>query len=208
VPDFATFVLDQLPPPPGRVLEVGCGWEGGLVDFLSDAGYDVLGVDPQAPDGERFLRTTFQEASDSLLLGRFDAVVAGRVLHHVHPLDGGLDTLASFAPLLLVDEFAYDRIDAAAQDWYEGQHRLLRASGADPYGPRDLDEWREQHPGLHPHGVLLAGLRARYDERVHEWVPYLYRWLGGPSSEALEQALVDAGAFPAIGYRWAGVARA
>ena len=59
-----------------------------------------------------------------------DAVVAGRVLHHVNPLDEGLDLLASFAPLLVVDEFASDRIDRAAQDWYEGQHRMLRASGA------------------------------------------------------------------------------
>jgi len=190
------------------VLEVGCGSEGGLVDLLCDAGYDVLGVDPHAPRGERFLRTTFQEASNKLLLGRWDAVVAGRVLHHVHPLDDGLDTLASLAPLLLVDEFAHERIDGAAQDWYEGQHRLLRASGAEPYGPRDLDEWRKRHPDLHPHDMLVAGLRARYDERVHEWVPYLYRWLGGPSSEALEEGLIDAGAFPAIGYRWAGVVQA
>jgi hypothetical protein len=205
VADFGTFVLDQLPPPPGRVLEVGCGRDGGLVELLASAGYDVLGVDPDAPDGERFLRTTFQEASNRLLLGgTWDAVVAGRVLHHVHPLDEGLDTLASLAPLLVVDEFAYDRIDAAAQDWYEGQHRLLRASGAEPYGPPDLEEWRRRHPGLHPHGVVLAGLRARYDELVIQWVPYLHRWLGGPSSEALEQSLVDAGAFPAIGYRWAG----
>ena len=98
----------------------------------------------------------------------------------------------------------FDRIDEPAQDWYEGQHRLLRASGADPYGPRSIDEWRVRHPGLHPHDVLLAALRERYDERALEWVPYLYRWLGGPASEALEQTLVDIGAFPAIGYRWAG----
>lgn len=197
--DFVTFVLEQLPPPPRRVLEVGCGREGGLVELLVAAGYDVLGVDPDAPDGARFVRAEFQE-----LEGEWDAVVAGRVLHHVHPLDESLDKLAALAPLLVVDEFAYDRIDAAAQDWYEGQHRLLRASGAEPYGPPDLGEWRWRHPDLHPHGVVLAGLRARYDELVHEWLPYLYRWLGGPSSEALEQSLVDAGAFPAIGYRWAG----
>jgi hypothetical protein len=199
VADFGTFVLKQLPPPPQRVLEVGCGREGGLVELLAGAGYDVLGVDPHAPEGERFLQTTFQE-----LEGEWDAVVAGRVLHHVNPLDEGLDTLASFAPLLIVDEFASDRIDRAAQDWYEGQHRMLRATGIDPNGPADLDEWRERHHGLHPHVVLLAALRARYDERVLEWVPYLSRWLGGPSSESLEQTLIDAELIPAIGYRWAG----
>jgi hypothetical protein len=208
VPDFVTFVLDQLPPPPGRVLEVGCGQEGGLVTVLANAGYDALGVDPHAPAGERFLRTTFQSASDKLSLGGWDAVVAGRVLHHVNPLGEGLDALASLAPLLLVDEFAPERIAAAAQDWYEAQHRMLRAAGAEPDGPSDLDAWRARHPGLHTHSVLIDALRDRYDERVFEWVPYLSRWLGGPSSEALEQVLIDTGAVPAIGYRWAGVRRA
>src|SRR5579859_1971256 len=57
VSDFATFVLDQLPPPPRRVLEVGCGSEGGLVDLLADAGYDTLGVDPHAPERPGFVRS-------------------------------------------------------------------------------------------------------------------------------------------------------
>jgi hypothetical protein len=199
VTDFGTFVLKQLPPPPQRILEVGCGREGGLVELLADAGYDVLGVDPHAPEGERFVQSTFEE-----LAGEWDVVVAGRVLHHVNPLDAGLDLLASFAPLLIVDEFACDRIDRPAQDWYEGQHRMLRASGAEPNGPSDLDEWRVRHPGLHAHDVVLAALRERYDERTLEWVPYLSRWLGGPSSESLEQTLIDAELIPAIGYRWAG----
>ena len=198
--DFRTFVLDQLPPPPLRILEVGCGREGGLVEPLAASGYEVLGVDPHAPEGTRFVQSTFQE-----LDGEWDAVIAGRVLHHVNPLGEGLDLLASFAPLLVVDELASDRIDPAAHDWYEGQHRILRASGTEPNGPADLDEWRVRHPGLHPHDVLLAGLRARYDERVLEWVPYLSRWLGGPSSESLEQTLIDNELIPAIGYRWAGV---
>jgi hypothetical protein len=186
------------------VLEIGCGSSGGLVELLADAGYDVLGVDPQAPEGEHYLRQTFQEAGEGLIRGAWDAAVAGRVLHHVNPLGESLDLLASLAPLLVVDEFASNRIDAAAQDWYEGQHRMLRASGADPYGPPDLDEWRERHPGLHSDDVLLAALRERYDELELEWVPYLHRWLEGPASEALEESLVDAGAFRPIGYRWAG----
>jgi hypothetical protein len=200
VADFGTFVLNQLAPPPQRVLEIGCGHEGGLVELLAAAGYDVLGVDPNAPQGERFVQARFEE-----LDGEWDAVVAGRVLHHVKPLDDGLDRLAALAPLLLVDEFAWDRIDRAAQEWYEGQHRMLRASGADPGGPTDLDEWRWRHPGLHAHDVVLSALRARYDERELEWLPYLFRWLGGPSSESLEQTLIDAGLIPAVGYRWAGV---
>jgi len=198
--DFATFVLSQLPPPPRRVLEIGCGTTGGLVGVLVDAGYDAIGVDPRAPDGDRFRQVDFREID-----GEYDAVVAGRMLHHVRPLGEALDRVAAFAPLLVVDEFAWDRIDAPAQDWYEGQRRILVAAGTDPPGPVSLDEWRAAHTGLHPHRELLEGLRARYRETAFEWLPYLYRWLGGTSSEPLEQALVDAQAFPAIGWRWAGV---
>ncbi|HET7568502.1 MAG TPA: methyltransferase domain-containing protein [Gaiellaceae bacterium] len=201
---FIDFVLYQLPPAPRRILEVGCGREGGLVAALAEAGYDVLGVDPDAPDGERFVRARFEEVE----LGEFDAVVAGRVLHHVRPLGEGLDRLAAIAPLLVVDEFAWDLIDEAATEWYEGQHRLLAAAGASPPGPPLLDEWRERHPDLHPHGILLSALRERYDETAFEWAPYLHRWLGGPASEALETTLVGAGAVPAIGWRWAGSRRA
>jgi hypothetical protein len=202
VSGFGTFVLDQLPPPPRRVLEVGCGREGGLIALLLDAGYDALGVDPHAPEGPQYVRAQFEEVD-----GTWDAVVAGRVLHHVRPLDEGIAHLASLAPLLVVDDFAWDLIDADAQDWYEGQHRMLVAAGVNPPGPPLLDEWRARHTDLHPHGVLLDALRAHYEERVLEWVPYLHRWLGGPSSEALEGTLVGAGAFAAIGYWWAGTAK-
>jgi len=184
------------------VIEIGCGREGGLVEVLAERGYDVVGVDPDAPEGEHFVRAELQEVD-----GEWDAAVAGRVLHHVSPLEESLDHLASLAPLLVADEFAWNRIDAPAQEWYEQQHRMLRAAGADPYGPASLDEWRLHHSDLHPDDLVLAALRARYEERAFERLPYMHRWLGGPSSEALEQTLVDAGAFPAIGYRWAGSAR-
>jgi hypothetical protein len=200
--DFATFVLDQLPPPPGRILEVGCGREGGVVAQLADAGYDALGVDPDAPDAPGFRRMRYQDVE-----GAYDAVVAGRVLHHIVPLDEGVAKLASLAPLLVVDEFARERVDAGARDWYEGQHRMLVAAGASPPGPPDLGAWAARHPDLHSPETLLAALQEHYDERTLEWVPYLHRWLGGPSSEALESTLVDAGAIPAIGYRWVGVRR-
>lgn len=166
------------------------------------AGYDALGVDPLAPAGPGYLQADFRE-----LDGEFDAVVAGRVIHHLHPLDEAVDVLAGLAPVLIVDEFACDRIDAAAQDWYEGQYRMLAAVGAEPKAPPSLDAWRAQHLDLHDHGVVLDALRARYEERTFEWVPYLYRWLRGPVSEALETSLVAAGAFPAIGWRWAGIRR-
>ncbi len=200
--DFTDFVLSHLPPAPARVLDVGCGDVGGVVPALVEAGYDAFGVDPRAPAGPRYSNGDYRDVDDE-----FDAVVAGRVLHHIHPLGEGLDKLAALAPLLVVDEFAGDLIDDAAQDWYEGQYRMLAAAGSPPKAPESIDVWRAKHPDLHPHGVVLDGLRERYDERTLEWVPYFHRWLRGPSSEALETSLIAAGAFPAIGWRWAGVRR-
>jgi len=199
---FAEFVLAHLPPAPARVLEVGCGHEGGVANELDEAGYDVLAIDPHAPDGPLFRRTTLEELDDP---GPFDAAVAGRVLHHVTPLASGLDKLAALAPLLLVDEFAWERIDESAQSWYESHHRVLRAAGQEPYGPASIDEWRRNHPGLHRSDDLLRELEQRYETRVLERSPYFYRWFESPASEPLEQSLVDAGAIPAIGWRYAGV---
>lgn len=182
------------------MLEVGCGREGGLVPELAAAGYDVLGVDPAAPEGGRFVQARYEDVA----LEPADAAVAGRMLHHVHPLGPGLDRLAELAPLLLVDEFAWDLIGAPAQSWYEERHRRLAEAGAEPPGPPSLDDWRLRHSDLHPHRTLLEQLRARWREETLEWVPYLYRWLGDAKSESLERARAEAGAFPAVGWRWAG----
>jgi hypothetical protein len=193
------FVLGQLPPPPARVLEVGCGDRGGLVEDLATAGYDAFGVDPRAPSGPRFRVGDFRDVDET-----YDACIAVRVLHHVDPLDGGIAKLASLAPVLIVDEFAPERIVGAAQEWYELQYRILVAAGQTPEAPESIDEWRSRHPDLHPSDVLLAVLRAEFDERVLEWQPYFYRWLRGPSTEGLERSLIAAGAFLPIGYRWCG----
>jgi len=181
--DFTGFVLQELPPPPARVLEIGCGDAGGVVPALVQAGYDALGVDPRAPAGPRFRQVDFREVD-----GAFDAVVAGRVLHHLRPLDAAVERLAALAPLLVVDEFAWDLIDPELQAWYEARHH----EQPDAVGPASLDDWRWRHADLHPHDVVLDALRARYDERTLEWVPYFHRWLGDVESP------------DRIGYRWAG----
>ena len=126
------------------------------------------------------------------------------MLHHVDPLGAGLDKLARLAPLLVVDEFAPERLNGPAQDWYERQYRSLVAAGQEPDGPPDLDRWRAEHPDVTPSDVLLRELRARYEERSCERRPYLYRWLGGPATEQLEETLIGAEAIEAVGLRWVG----
>ena len=66
------FLRERLPDPPARVLEVGCG-QGELTTALAVAGYDVVGIDPAAPEGELFRRLTLEDLDVDV---RYDAVVA------------------------------------------------------------------------------------------------------------------------------------
>jgi SAM-dependent methyltransferase len=202
--DFNEYALSQLPDPPRRVLEVGCGREGGVAPALASAGFDVLAIDPHAPEGPLYLQIALEDLEDP---GPFDAVVAARVLHHVDPLGPALDKLVRLAPLLVLDEFAWNHMDETTVDWYESHHRVLVAAGRTPKGPPHIAEWRARHTDLHPYEKLRAEIDARYEERHFEWRPYFYRWLGNEATEPLEQALIDAGAIRPIGFRWAGVRR-
>jgi hypothetical protein len=202
--DFVDYVFTHLPPAPSRVLEVGCGEEGGLAPALAAAGYDVLAIDPRAPAGPLYRRISLEELDDP---GPFDAVVAGRVLHHVEPLGPALEKLARLAPILILDEFAHDHIDAAARHWYREQYGQLTAGTAAPKAPPDLEEWAEAHAGLHPYDTLRRELDVRYDEQDFRWEPYLYRWLRDPVTKQREETMIAARELQPIGFRYAGIAR-
>jgi SAM-dependent methyltransferase len=145
VVELIDFVLSQLPPPPRRVLEVGCG-EGELARAVAARRYEVVAVDPEAPEGELFRRTTIEAFDEP---GPFDAVIASRSLHHVHDLGAALDKLVRLldGPLIL-NEFAWDRREPMTA------------------------EWEDEHDGLHGYGVMRAELDARFEERFFEWRPY------------------------------------
>jgi len=204
VTSFAAFALAHLPPPPARVVEIGCGTEGGGVAKLAQAGYQARGIDPEAPAGNRFSRVSFEEYEAA---ETFDAAIASRVLHHVRPLGPVLDKIARLAPLLIVEEFAWERIDGPTQAWYEGHRRRLEAQGIELRGPADLDEWRARHPDLHPASVVLRELERRFDELLLEERPYFYRWLRHPGTEPVEAELIAAGAIQPIGLRYVGARR-
>jgi methyltransferase family protein len=193
--EFAGFVLAHLPRPPGRVLEVGCGEVGGVAPWLAEAGYEPLAIDPNAPDGPWYRRVRLEDLGDH---GPFAAAVCGRVLHHLDPLEQALDRLAGLAPLLVLDEFAWNRIDDRARGWYRAQHRRLE----DPPGPLDLAAWLPAHSHLHTFETMQQALDARYEPRFLEPGPYLYRWLGAGREE--EERLIAAGELPAIGWRYVG----
>lgn len=203
---FEEFAREHLPAPPARVLEVGCG-QGELTTALAVAGYDVLGIDPIAPQGELFRRITLEDVEEDEV---FDGVVASHVLHHVRDLDAAIDKIAGLlrpGGVLVVDEFGWDRLDETTLDWFYGQRRALAAAGHGeaPSTPEELRrEWEAHHLGLHGFEMLRAALGARFEELEFAWVPHLYRKLGGVATEVLEQALIDAQAIQALGFRYAG----
>lgn len=206
---FEEFFRDWLPAPPARVLEVGCG-QGKLTTALAVAGYDIVGIDPAAPEGELFRRLMLEELDET---ERYDAVVAAFSLHHIRDLDVALEkivTLLDSGGVLVVDEFAWDLLDEPTLDWFWGQQRALAAAGNGPApGSREelRAEWDADHLGLHGYEVLRRALDERFEQLAFAPVPYLHRLLGGASSAVLEQALVDADAIRPLGFRFAGRSR-
>ena len=200
------FVLAHLPPVPARVLEVGCG-EGALARALARAGYAVTAIDPQAPEGALFRRVRLEELDDP---GPFDAVVASLSLHHVENLAAALDRMAALLrprSVLVLNEFAKDRLDGPTAKWYFERRGALAAAGGKEV-PASLDaclrEWEDDHAELHGYVAMRAALDARFRERFFAWVPYLHHELAPAASEAEERELIEAGEIRATGFRYVG----
>jgi SAM-dependent methyltransferase len=83
------MILDLLPPPPARILDLGCG-TGWTTEFLHRSHYDVVGVDiasemielaRQVPD-RRAIEFVVGDYESLDGLGPFDAVIFFDALHH------------------------------------------------------------------------------------------------------------------------------
>jgi SAM-dependent methyltransferase len=179
------------------VLEVGCG-EGDLARALDAAGYRVLAIDPQAPEGAIFRRVTIEELDDA---GPFDAAVASYSLHHIENLDRALDRLASLLKprgTLVIEEFGWDRLDRETAAWYARRQEEQSVETA-------LAEWATEHEGLHGFTDMRAALDDRFEEHIFEWRPYLYRCLDRDDLEANERDAITRGEIQAIGFRYIGI---
>jgi SAM-dependent methyltransferase len=203
---FLTFLASQLAAPL-RLLEVGCG-RGELALALAALGFDVTAIDPAAPEGSIFRRTGLEDFSDAR---GFDAVVASVSLHHVEDLGGALDKIASLLPpsgLLVLEEFAKERLAGPTARWYYHQRRALAEAGREDTLAEDFDTWQRRSEAelaeIHPVSEIQKELTIRFAERFSEWRPYLYSHRLDDAVEPLERRLIDEGAIDATGLWYVG----
>jgi SAM-dependent methyltransferase len=213
------FVRGQLPAAPGTVVEIGCGPLGGFVPALQSAGYDAIGVDPEAPEEASYRRIEFElyEAAKPV-----NAVVACTSLHHVVDLDLVLNrAAASLVPggTLVVIEWAWERFDEATARWCFARLPPV-TPGAEPgWLDRHQHEWTASRlswqeycrswaaaEGLHAGENILRKLAGVFDPLWCTYGPYFFCDLARTTEED-EQAAIDVGRIQATGIRYAGRVR-
>jgi SAM-dependent methyltransferase len=209
------FVRGQLPLPPARVIELGCGSLGGHIPALLRAGYEAKGVDPEAPEGPAYVRATFEEYRPEVLA---DAVVASVSLHHVDDPGVALDhVLEVLRPdgVLVVAEWMSEDLDEATAGWCFRQRLRdrdepgtwlggMRARWTESGLGWDafFRGWLDEH-GLHPAMAIRRELDARFAVTHVSTGPYYFPDLPDADAAA-EQAAIDAGQIRAGCLRYAG----
>jgi SAM-dependent methyltransferase len=190
-PDVIAYVRATLPPPPGRVLEIGAG-DGELAVALADAGYEVVAIDP-ASEIEAVRPVALHELDEPD--ASFDAAVAIVSLHHVEPLEESFARLAALVRpggLLVIDEVDFERFDERAARWW-----LDHADRDDD--PAEMVAAVRGH--MHTLARLSEALAPHFATGEPIRGPYLYRWHLPPGLREPEVDLIAAGALPATGAR-------
>ncbi|HVV11317.1 class I SAM-dependent methyltransferase [Amycolatopsis sp.] len=222
VPHTLARLKSVLPAPPARVLEAGCG-RGALAAALNGLGYRVTGVDRSAEAAtaarERGVRVIEADVHD--VSGEYDVVLFTRSLHHAEDLD---DILAHAGTLLapggqvIIEEFAWERVDEAAAAFLYDNRALLTAAGLlDAGSPTEhlLDAWVAGHESLHQGAAMLAALGRAGSGLTTVDTAMLWRLVDGrggvwtePATRApdaldairqAEERRIAAGALPPVG---------
>jgi SAM-dependent methyltransferase len=210
------FVKSCLPAAPARVVDVGCGPHGGFVPMLRADGYDAVGIDPNAPDEPPYERVEFEQVE---LPHEVDAFVASTSLHHVldpaHVIDEMTSALTRGGVVVVV-EWAWETFDLETARWCfarlapDGESGWLQRRreewlASDQEWPTFLRAWAEGH-GLHPGETVVRLLDERLERRHLAHGPYFFPNLAD-TTEADEQAAIDAGEIRAVRIDYAGTTR-
>ncbi|TDO48399.1 methyltransferase family protein [Kribbella sp. VKM Ac-2527] len=206
------WVRSHLPAAPARVVEIGCGPRGGFVPMLNAAGYEAVGVDPEAPGEPGFHRTDFE-----LYVVRrpVDAIIACTSLHHVADLDDVADRMAAaLVPggALIVVEWAVELFDEPTARWcfdrlsdVDDETNWLqrhREAWWNSGGPWDfyLGRWAREN-GIHTAKAIQHALDTRFQALQVTPEPYFFAELDG-TTYTDEQAAIDTGEIRATGIRY------
>ncbi|HEY6150639.1 MAG TPA: methyltransferase domain-containing protein [Gaiellaceae bacterium] len=181
------LLQERLPDPPASVIDLGCGSRGGFVPLLRAAGYEAIGVDPDAPNEPWYQRVEFERAQ----LEPVDAVVASTSLHHVaDPAEvvGSIVRTLKSGSTVVVFEWASERFDEPTTRW------CFERLGSEESWLRELCEnpsaWLA-HEHLHRGDELVRALDEQLERRLLEYRPYFFPDL--TATEADEQAAIDGG---------------
>jgi SAM-dependent methyltransferase len=193
-------IQPYLPASPARVVEIGCGSLGGFVPELQRCGYQALGIDPAAPEGDSFSHLEVERAE---LRAQVDAVVACTSLHHVAEPGEVLDKIAQWlAPggAVIVVEWDWESFDEATAQWCferlggsEGwlHHRRHEWIASGQPWQRYLETWADGH-GIHSARVLVSELDRRLRRRLCRRGAYFFADLAD-TAEAEELDAISAG---------------
>ncbi|HEY9388904.1 MAG TPA: class I SAM-dependent methyltransferase [Mycobacteriales bacterium] len=167
-----------LPPPPARVMEVGCG-RGALAAGLGRLGYRVVGVEPDPEAGAvaaaRGVEVVCAGVGDIPAGSDQDVVLFTRSLHHIADLDatvGHALRLVRPGGLVVLEEFARERVDQATAGFLYDTRGLLVAAGvlalpedavafdpdADPVERWQAERGDASPAPLHTGAAMLAAL--------------------------------------------------
>ncbi len=213
------FVQPHLPAPPARVLEIGCGSRGGFVPTLNAAGYQALGVDPEAPEGPEFRQVPIEEYEPDEPV---HAVIASASLHHVADLAKVRERIEqALLPggTLVVLEWAWERMDAATARWCFARVGLPEDEEHPGWLHWQREQWMESgqpweqylhawaaEDGMHPGEQVIAALDAGFDRRLYEFGPHFHPHLA-EMTEADELAAIEDGNIQATGIRYVAIRR-
>jgi SAM-dependent methyltransferase len=201
-PGVFGFVLQSLPPPPARVLEVGAG-TGELANALASGGYDVVAIDP-ASTTESVRAVALHELAEPP--GSFDAAVAVVSMHHIEPLRRSCRVLAEVlrpGGTLVLDEIDVDRFDDSAERWWlDNRPRHEEHDSHEAPVPGAVVAFLRHH--CHALNTMEDALVEGFELGPLVRGPYLYRWELGPELRAVEEELIATGGLPAVGVRIVG----
>ena len=171
-----------------RFLEVGCG-KGHLARALVDKGHQVLPIDV-SEEAVAFARSLGLPPKQTDIFGindtAFDGILFIQSLHHITPLDQSLDQATRLLDgdgFVLVDDFAFNKIDENTAAWFQGVQNVLAVAGIGAFHCVEIEKAfshlvnHYSGHGIHTGEELIRALRNTFRKvEISEGGTYLYRY--------------------------------